>query len=214
MYIPKANEESDIDVLHALIRTHPLGTWVAVSEGELVANHIPFLLDATRNEYGTLTGHVARANAIWRTHSRDVPSIITFQGPQTYITPSWYPGKHAHGKEVPTWNYAVVHAYGIPNVIEDRDWLLKHVAQLTDTHEAQQALPWKVSDAPAEYINRLLNAIVGIEIPIVKLVGKWKASQNRSEADKLGVVAGLMNRGDDASLSMAALVKQAISKTP
>jgi transcriptional regulator len=214
VYVPKANEESDVGALHALMRAHPLGTWVALSEGELIANHIPFLLDATRGEHGTLIGHVARANTIWQTHSRNLPSIITFHGPQTYITPSWYPGKHAHGKEVPTWNYTVVHAYGVPNVIEDRDWLLKHVSQLTDTHEAKQALPWKVSDAPVEYVDRLLNAIVGIEIPITKLIGKWKASQNRSEADRLGVAAGLMNQGGDVSLSMSALVKQAISKAP
>jgi transcriptional regulator len=212
MYIPKANEEADIGVLHALMRAHPLGTWAALCDGELIANHIPFLLDATRGEYGTLVGHVARANAVWQTYSRDVPSIITFQGPQTYITPSWYPGKHAHGKEVPTWNYAVVHAYGIPNVIEDRDWLLKHVSQLTDTHEAKQALPWKVSDAPAEYVSRLLNAIVGIEIPIAKLIGKWKMSQNRAEADKLGVIAGLTSQGSDHSTAVAGMVKHAMSK--
>jgi transcriptional regulator len=214
MYVPKANEEADIGVLHTLMRAHPLGTWVALSEGELIANHIPFLLDATRGEHGTLTGHVARANPIWQTHSRDVPSIVTFEGPQTYITPSWYPGKHAHGKEVPTWNYAVVHAYGMPNVIEDRDWLLKHVSQLTDTHEAKQALPWKVSDAPADYVDRLLNAIVGIEIPLTKLIGKWKVSQNRAEADKLGVVAGLMARDDQQSSDMAAMVSRFVSLKP
>jgi transcriptional regulator len=214
MYLPKANEETDIGVLHALMRAHPLGTWVALSDGELIANHIPFVLDDKRGEHGTLIGHVARANAIWQTYSRDVPSIVTFQGTQTYITPSWYPGKHAHGKEVPTWNYAVVHAYGMPQVIEDKDWLLRHVTQLSDAHEANQALPWKVSDAPVDYIDRLLNAIVGIEIPISKLIGKWKVSQNRFAADRLGVIAGLTSQGDERSLAMADMVERAMLNKP
>jgi transcriptional regulator len=206
MYIPKAHEEADIDVLHSLIRAHPLGTWVTQIDAELIANHLPFVIDTTRGEFGTLMCHVARANPVWQTHSRTIHSIITFHGPQSYITPSWYPSKHAHGKAVPTWNYAVVHAHGIPRVIENRDWLLAHVNHLTDTHEATQALPWKVSDAPAEYIERLLQAIVGIEIPIAKLVGKWKVSQNRSPADKLGVVAGLMTRDDQQARDIAELV--------
>jgi transcriptional regulator len=211
MYIPQAHEETDIDVLHALIRSHPLGTWVAQSNTELVANHLPFIIDTTRGEFGTLMCHVARANPVWQTHSRTMNSIVTFKGPQSYITPSWYPSKHAHGKAVPTWNYAVVHAQGLPQVIEDREWLLTHVAELTDTHESTQALPWKVSDAPPEYIDKLLAAIVGIEIPIARLIGKWKASQNRSTADKLGVIAGLTARGDPQSQDMAALVSRFVS---
>src|SRR5712671_3614233 len=177
MYVPKHHDESDTTVLHALIRAQPLGTWVTLSEGGLLANHIPFLLDPARGEYGTLIGHVARANPAWQGFSKTVDSIVAFQGPQTYITPSWYPSKHANGKAVPTWNYAVVHAHGMPCAIEDREWLLRHVTQLTDVHEAGQALPWKVSDAPQEYRDKMLQAIVGIEIPIAKLVGKWKVSQ-------------------------------------
>lgn len=213
MYIPEHHEESDLSVLHALIGSHPLGTWVTPGEGdgELLANHIPFLLDPTRGERGSLLGHVARANPVWQRFSRTVHSVVVFQAPQTYITPSWYPSKHAHGKAVPTWNYAVVHAHGIPHVIEDREWLLQHLNQLTDTHEADEVVPWKVSDAPQEFIDRMMRAIVGIEIPIARLVGKWKVSQNRPEPDQRGVVARLLGRQDAQSREMAALVDRHVS---
>lgn len=211
MYVPKYYEETEISVLHALIRAQPLGTWVTHSDGELIANHIPFLIDPSRGTQGTLIGHVARANPAWQSFSKTINSVVAFQGPQTYITPSWYPSKHAHGKAVPTWNYAVVHAHGIPRAIEDRDWLLQHVNQLTDVHESDQALPWKVSDAPREFTEKLLQEIVGIEIPIAKLVGKWKVSQNRPASDKLGVVAGLIARDDTQSKEMASLVSQHVS---
>jgi transcriptional regulator len=207
MYTPKHFEETNAAVMHALIRSHPLGTWVNYSNGELVANHVPFLLDAARGEYGTLVGHVARANPVWQSISAEMNSLVIFQGPDAYITPAWYPSKHAEGKAVPTWNYAVVHAQGKPQAIQDRDWLHKHVSQLSDTHEAQQAHPWKVSDAPRDYVERLLGAIVGIEIPISKLLGKWKVTQNRPAPDKLGVIAGLLTRDDDDARAMSALVQ-------
>lgn len=210
MYIPKIHEESDRGVLHALIRSQSLATWVTQGDGELLINHIPFLLDAERGEHGTLVAHVARANPVWRTFSKSVASIVVFQGAQSYITPSWYPSKHEHGKAVPTWNYAVVHAHGVPQVMDDRDWLLRHVTQLSDLHESAQALPWSVSDAPPDYIDKMLGAIVGIEIPISKLEGKWKVSQNRPTADQLGTMAGLLGRGDAQSRDMAALVKRHI----
>lgn len=212
MYLPKHHEETDVSVLHALLKAHPLGTWITQGDGELIVNHIPFLLDPTRGKYGTLVGHVARANRVWQVFSTAVNSVVVFQGSETYITPSWYPSKHESGKVVPTWNYAVVHAHGLPRVIENREWLLAHLTQLTDVHEAEQALPWKVSDAPQEFTDRLLQAIVGIEIPIVNLIGKWKVSQNRPEPDKLGVVAGLLSRNDSQSKEMAALVNLAFKR--
>ncbi len=211
MYVPKFHEETQLPVLHALIAAHPLGAWVTAGDGELQANHIPFLLDPSRGEHGTLMAHVARANPVWQTFSATVPSVVMFQGPETYITPSWYPSKHAHGKAVPTWNYAVVHAHGLPRAIEDGAWLLEHLTQLTDTHEADQALPWKVSDAPADFTEQLLKVIVGIEIPITRLTGKWKVSQNRPEADKLGVVAGLLGRNEASARDMARLVNQHVA---
>jgi len=206
MYLPRHFEETDIAVLHALMRAHPLGTWVAQGAGELVVNHIPFLLEETLDGPGVLRGHVARANPVWRAFSAERPSVVVFQGPQAYITPSWYAAKREQGKVVPTWNYAVVHAHGVPRAIEDRDWLLGLVSRLTDTHESRESAPWKVADAPADYIESMLRAIVGIEIPIAKLTGKWKVSQNRSAADREGTAAGLAVRGDEASLAMAALV--------
>ena len=207
MYVPKSFEENDPVVLHALIRAHPLGAWVTPCDGELVANHLPFLLDPTRGAHGTLVGHVARANAVWRSFSTAVESVVIFQGPEAYITPSWYPAKQEHGKVVPTWNYAVVHAHGMPRVIEDGDWLLAHVTELTNVHESAEALPWKVADAPAGFIESLTAGIVGVEVPIARLVGKWKANQNRSEADRTGVAAGLQTRGGPAASGMASLVK-------
>lgn len=211
MYIPKQHEESNVTVLQALIRSHPLGTWATYGDGELIINHLPFLVDPSRGQYGTLLGHVARANTVWQLFSKTVPSVVVFQGADAYITPSWYPSKHAHGKAVPTWNYAVVHAHGIPLVIEDKAWLLEHLNQLTAVHEAGQALPWKISDAPGEFTDHMIERIVGIEIPISKLLGKWKVSQNRPKPDRLGVVAGLLARNDPQSNEMAHLVNQAIS---
>ena len=206
MYIPRHHEELDSAVLHALIRAHPLGTWVTHADEELIVNHVPFLLDPRRGPHGALIGHVARANKVWSAFSRTVPSVVAFQGPESYITPSWYPSKHDQGKAVPTWNYAVVHAHGLPVVNDDKTWLLNHVNQLTDFHEAGRAAPWRVSDAPRDYIERMIDGIVGIEIPISKLVGKWKVSQNRSRPDKLGIVAGLSAEDNPRSREMAALV--------
>lgn len=211
MYVPKHHAETDISVLHSLVKSHPLAVWVTQGDGELIANQIPFLIDTKRGDLGTLIAHVAKANRVWRSFSSTINSVVVFQGVETYITPSWYPSKHAHGKAVPTWNYVVVHAHGLPRVIKNREWLRHHLNQLTDVHEAEQALPWKVSDAPPEFTDRLLQEIVGIEIPIEKLVGKWKVSQNRTESDRLGVVAGLLARGDPLSEEMASLVNQSVS---
>lgn len=208
VYVPKFNEESDIETLHSLVKSKPLGAWSAMADGEIVVNHIPFMLHEGRGELGTLVGHVARPNKIWQSFSADVDSVVVFQGDQAYITPSWYPSKHKHGKAVPTWNYAVVHAHGVPKVIEDCGWLLQHVNELTDLHERDQTLPWKVSDAPDEFIDKLLSAIVGIEIPITKLTGKWKLGQNRPEPDKLGTIAGLMSNEDAQSQGLARMLNQ------
>jgi transcriptional regulator len=210
MYVPAQFEESDLSVLHALIAERPLGAWVTLSEGELVVNHIPFLLDASRGTWGTLMGHVARANPVWKSLSTSLHSLVVFQGPEAYITPSSYPSKAENGQAVPTWNYAVVHAHGLPRVREEREWLLDHVTRQTDVREATEAVPWQVSDAPAGFVEGLLRGIVGIEIPISKLVGKWKVSQNRTRADRLGAAAGLTARGHASALSMAELIRSRI----
>lgn len=208
MYMPRQFEETRIDVMHALMTLHPLASLVTLGSDGLIANHIPLFIDPDGGQLGVLRGHVPRANPVWREFSATVDSIAIFQGPQCYISPSWYPGKQEHGKAVPTWNYAVVHAHGIPRVIDDPAWLLAHVTELSARHEAAQALPWKVSDAPSDYIEKLIGALVGIEIPISRLAGKWKVSQNRPAEDRAGVIATLASRPDDQSQAMATLIGQ------
>jgi transcriptional regulator len=212
MYIPKLHEETDLAVLHAWVRAHPLGTWATLGGGELIVNHVPFLLDATRGPYGTLLCHVARANSVWQSFSKTVPSVIVFQGPDAYISPSWYPSKQAHGKVVPTWNYAVVQAHGLPVIMETQAQLMQQITQLTNTHEGSRTAPWQVTDAPGDFIEQMSRQIVGIEIPITRIFGKWKVSQNRSEADRTGVVAGLEASADPRSQQMADLVGRAMNK--
>ena len=211
MYMPKHFEERDPGVLHALIAACPLGAWVTHANDALEVNHMPFLIEPARGEHGTLIGHVARANPVWRTFSTIIESVVIFQGAESYITPSWYASKQQHGKVVPTWNYAVVHAYGMPRAIEDKPWLRDLVTRLTSTHESGRARPWAVSDAPPEYIDQMLSAIVGIEIPITAILGKWKTSQNRAAQDKLGTIAGLRERGDENALEMAALIERHVA---
>lgn len=215
MYLPRHFAEDDLPTLHALMRAHPLGTWVTSgAEGpeSIDADHVPFMVDATRGPLGTLRAHVARANPVWRSmvDASASPSLVIFQGADAYISPSWYPSKHADGKAVPTWNYAVVHVRGTPRAIEDKAGLLELVSSLTNIHEGTQRLPWKVTDAPDDYIDKLLGAIVGIEIPIESIVGKWKLNQNHPKANKLGLVAGLSQRGRADDLAMAAMVERFI----
>lgn len=205
MYQPQHFREDRLAVQHALIREHALGLLITAGPGGLQANHIPFLIDATASERGTLRAHLARANPQWRELSAVDECLAVFQGPQTYISPSLYPTKHEHGKVVPTWNYITVHAWGRPQVIDDPVWLRRQVDDLTAHNESSRTAPWYVSDAPAEYIAAQLKGIVGIEIPIARIEGKWKVSQNRPAVDRAGVAAGL--RGGDAE-TMAALVEE------
>jgi transcriptional regulator len=176
-----------------------------VVEGEPVINHLPLHLDPTRGEHGTLLGHVARANPVWKTPPTS--SVVVFQGPQSYVTPSWYPTKREGGKVVPTWNYAVVHAHGLPRFLHDKDELHALVSRLTDRHEAARAHPWSVNDAPREYTQAMLGAIVGLEIEITKLQGKFKLSQNRAPVDQKGVLAGAAQGAEDERLMAQAMAK-------
>lgn len=208
MYLPGLFEETRLDVLQQLVREHPLGTWVASLSGTLEVNHVPFLIDPNCGELGTLYCHVARPNPLVSAYQSALNSVIAFQGPQSYVTPNWYPSKQTDGRVVPTWNYAVVHAYGQAILIDDRQWLLRHLHQLTDHHEIRNAAPWSVDDAPPEFIDGMVRAVVGVEIRIERLVGKWKVSQNRAPQDRHGVIQGLTARGDDEALAMADLVTQ------
>jgi transcriptional regulator len=208
MYLPKHFEETRVETLHALIRAHPLGALVTVGPAGLDANHVPFEIDSDPTPFGTLRAHVARANPLWK-EAANAEVLVLFQGPEIYISPSWYPTKQETAKVVPTWNYAVVHAHGRLRAIEDRDWLRAFVTRLTDRHEAGKADPWKVTDAPADYVESMLGGIVGLEIPLTRLVGKWKVSQNRPAADQDGVVDGLSREGQPEASAMADLVRRA-----
>ena len=208
MYIPRHFEETRVDVLHQLMRAEPFGALVTLGRDGLEANHLPFELDTDAGPLGTLRGHVSRANAVSRLTSADVEALAIFQGPQRYVTPSWYPTKAETGKVVPTWNYVVVHAYGPLRFIDDPAWLLAHVERLTERHEADRERPWQVSDAPEDYIAGLVRGIVGFELPVSRLAGKWKVSQNRGDADRAGVTTGLRADADPASTVMADLIER------
>lgn len=210
MYLPPYHRFTDSDAMASLIDAHPLGAWVCHGGGELVANHIPFVLDRSRGAHGTLIGHVARGNGIWRVLSPSTPSVVMFRGAQAYVTPSWYPGKAEHAQVVPTWDYVVVHVHGVARAVEDKAWMLDMLERLTHAQESGRGSPWRVSDAPADYIDRLLRAIVGIEIPVSRLEGKLKLSQDEALADRLGTVDGLRAQPRQEVRLLAELVQQQI----
>ena len=207
MYQPPHFREDRLEVQHALIRSHPLGLLVTAGPGGLMANPIPFLIYPDESEFGTLRAHVARGNPQWRELGSVEECLVVFQGPHSYVSPSWYATKQETGKVVPTWNYVTVHAWGRPRVVEDTAWLRRQIEDLTASQEQRRAPPWAVDDAPEPFIAAQLRGIVGIEIPVTRIEGKWKVSQNRPEADRAGVVAGLTAEGGGAE-AMAALVAE------
>jgi len=197
MYLPPHFREDRLDVQHALIRERPLGTLLTAGPAGLLANHVPFLIYPDDGPLGTLRAHLARANPQLAELTGVTECLAIFHGPEDYISPGWYPSKRETGKVVPTWNFVTVHAWGPPRVIDDVSWLRRQVEDLTDMHEARQPTPWRVEDAPADYLATMLNAIVGVEIPIARIEGKWKMSQNRSDSDRAGIRAGLRAQGKD-----------------
>ena len=199
MYLPAHFREDRPERLEAFVAAHPLGALVVATPDGLEANHIPMLLSRDAAGRSVLHGHVARANELWRRAADGTPALVIFGGAQRYVTPSWYPSKRVTGEVVPTWNYAVVHAHGPIRFIQDRDWLLALVSTLTELNERPRAAPWHVTDAPAAYVERMLRAIVGFEIAVERLEGKFKASQNRTAEDRAGVAAGLAAEGVDAA---------------
>ena len=207
MYQPVHFREDRRAVQHELIRAHSLGLLVTGGPGGLQANHVPFLIDDDGSQHGTLRAHLARANPQAGELAAVEECMIVFQGPQTYISPSLYPTKRAHGKVVPTWNYITVHAWGRPRVIDDPVWLRRQIEDLTAHKEETLATPWKVSDAPESFVASQIKGIVGVEIAISRIEGKWKVSQNRPAVDQAGVAAGLRSGGDDAKV-MAGLVAE------
>lgn len=207
MYIPRFNQETRPDIIHPLIESHPLATLVTMSTSGLIATHLPMVIHRGEGPSGTLRGHISRANPQWRELNPAVEALAIFTGPEHYITPSWYPEKSEDGKVVPTWNYAVVHAYGHITLVEDPAWLLTHLKSLVTQHESSFEHPWKVTDAPEDYIASQMRGIIGIELPIRRLEGKWKVSQNRSEGDRQAVAHGLADLNTPESLAMKALVE-------
>jgi len=207
VYIPKFNQETRLDVMHALIESQSFATLVTMSSCGLFASHLPMVLDRGEGTNGTLRGHLSRANNQWRDLSHSVEALAIFSGDHHYISPNWYPEKNEDGKVVPTWNYAVVHAYGPLRIIEDPTWLLSHLTALTTKHEAPSAEPWQVSEAPADYIASQMKGIIGIELPINRIEGKWKVSQNKSERTRLAVEQGLEDLQTPESLAMRDLVR-------
>lgn len=192
MYQPRSFEETRPEALHALMRARPLATLITLTADGLEANPVPLLLDTTPdNPRGVLRGHVARANPVWKTCLADSESLAIFHGDDAYVSSSWYPSKHENGKAVPTWNYVTVQAYGVLRVVDDAVWLRRTLEALTLEHEANFAQPWSIADAPADYIEKMIAAVVGIELHITRSIGKWKVSQNHPPANRQGVAQGL-----------------------
>lgn len=204
MYLPGHFAESRVEVLHALMRAQPFATLVTQGADGLTADHLPLQLATDGAGMGLLQGHVARANPLAQCADADV--LVVFHGPQAYVSPSWYPTKQEHGRAVPTWNYVVVHARGRLRTINDPAWQRHNLETLVERHEAGFDQPWQIADAPADYIDSMMRAIVGIEIVVTALSGKWKTSQNQPAINRAGVVAGLRRQGTADALQMAELV--------
>jgi transcriptional regulator len=207
MYTPSYFKVADTAEVHAMMRAQPFAILVTQGSEGLTATHLPTVLKAdAERPLGRIECHLARPNPQWKTLTPGVDALMIFQGPEAYIRPSWYATKAEHGKVVPTWNYAAVHAYGQLETVEDKDWLLAHVAELSDQQEAPYTAPWSTSDAPATFLDALVRGIVGLKLTIRRLEGKSKMSQNRPAADRAGVVEGLAQRARGEDAAIAALV--------
>ncbi|MBX9914881.1 MAG: FMN-binding negative transcriptional regulator [Pseudomonadaceae bacterium] len=207
MYVPDAFQQHDLAQLHGLIRQQPLASLINHGAAGLQASHLPLWLAADEGEYGTLYGHFARANPQRRELDAGADVLAIFTGADGYISPSWYPSKAEHGKAVPTWDYQSVHAFGQIEVFEDAERLLQLLGQLTAQHESAQPQPWTMDDAPRDYIDKMLQAIVGFRLPIQRLEGQWKLSQNRNAADRAGVHAALRASPEAGARNLAAHIK-------
>jgi len=212
MYLPPHFEERRPEVLQALMRSHPLATLVTLTSTGLVANHIPLHWHPGATGCGVLRGHVARANPVWSDRVEGVEALAIFQGPEHYISPTWYPTKREHGKVVPTWNYCTVHAYGTLRVHQDAGWIRAQVEALTAWQEASQPQPWSVADAPADFVDSMLRQIVGLEIDLTRLLGKWKVSQNQPAANRAGLLDALAERADAGAAAMAELIRERLPR--
>jgi transcriptional regulator len=206
VYTPQHFEEKRPEVLARAIRDIQFALLVTATNGEYFASHLPMVLKEANGAF-TLEAHVARPNEHWKALGNRPASLAVFQGPQTYVSPSWYESKRQHGKVVPTWNYVVVHAHGALEVVEDRDWLRAHLEDLVAANEGRREQPWLISDAPANFIQSMMRAIVGLRLTVARLEGKWKMSQNRSQADRAGALAGLSASSKPADQAVAAILR-------
>lgn len=206
MYIPAHFREDRVPVLHQAIKQLGFGTLVTAGKDGLEASHLPMLVHQEPGPFGTLHGHVARANTQWKNAQVGVQALAIFLGPNVYITPSWYPTRSETGRVVPTWNYLAVHAYGKIGFFDDPAQLREHVGRLTDAHEAPRDTPWAITDAPSDYIDKMLGDIVGFKLVITRLEGKWKMSQNRPEQDLAGVREGLSREGGEREKAVAEIM--------
>ena len=208
MYNPSSFAEHDVLVMYDFIEAHPLGALVTASPSGLFATHLPLVLDRGLGPNGTLQGHIARANPHHELAGEGAEALVLFTGPDAYVTPTMYATKAKHGKVVPTWNYVAVHAHGTLRFVREADALRRHLGRLTAQHEAPRPHPWAITDAPADYIEKQLGAIVGVEIEITRLEGKWKMSQNRSAEDVGGVIDGLGASDDPREREVGEIVKE------
>ncbi len=211
MYIPKNFEQHDVSKLKALIAEYPLATLITHSEQGLVANHIPFIFESC-NGRNHLQGHIAKTNPLWKEVKDGSEILAIFHGPDCYISPNYYPTKKEHGKAVPTWNYVVAHVKGYLSFIHDLEWNLNIINKLTEQQESNQKKPWSTNDAPKDYIEKMLSAIVGVDIHIHSITGKWKASQNQANINKQGIIDALSNSDQNEHHTMANLVKEHTGK--
>jgi len=200
MYVPQHFEETRVEELHRIINDHPLGTFVINGPNGLDANHLPFLLDTARGEQSYLLAHVSRSNSVWADVKDGDDALVIFRGADAYISPNWYPSKKESQRQVPTWNYQVVHVHGKIRIRDDKNFVRRVVAQLTAVHEerTRSPKPWKMADSPQEFIDQMLAAVVGIEIAITRMAGKWKLGQNREDRDRLGAAEELRKREEHA----------------
>lgn len=205
MYVPEHFKLGDVAEQHALMRAYRFAALITMSEAGYEVTHLPTMLK-DEGALGVVECHVSRANPHWKDIAKNGKGLLIYTGPEAYITPNWYPSKAAHGKVVPTWNYAVVHAHGSAEIVDDRQWLVRHVGELTDQQETGAAVPWATSDAPGNYIEMLSRGIVGMRFTIERIEGKAKMSQNRELPDREGVVSGLRTLGGEANAKVANLV--------
>jgi transcriptional regulator len=207
MYIPKRFLQDDITKLKGMMAAHSFATFITQNESKIEANHMPLILNKSSQRV-VLQGHIAKANPLWKSLKDKSEVLIIFNGPNCYISPNYYPTKKENGKVVPTWNYVSVHVKGIVSFIHDEQWILTMLNNLTDHYEANQPIPWSVNDAPQAYIDKMLSAIVGLEIEIVSITGKWKVSQDKTEVNQEGIIKGLSHEANSNAQNIATLVKE------